>query len=232
MTTRTPALAIDETTSLDVNGSQQRVRLCAERPGLPPLVIVQHGPGVPLLHEVPKFQRRLRLERNFLVVYWEQRGCGNTSADDARQVSLAQQVEDLQAVVRWVADRTRQRVLLFGVSIGATLSLLAAAHAKGPTSKPSSPIRPTCRRARAMRRSMPSCTSVCATPGRGRMRRVLTKLGPPPYLDPRTFQRRAILLADFGTIERGRTFNALLRETLVAMVRRYGVLGTAGRCGT
>lgn len=89
MTTRTSALAIDETTLLDVNGSHQRVRLCAERPGLPPLLIVQHGPGVPLLHEVSKFQRRLRLERNFLVVYWEQRGCGNTSADAARGQLLA-----------------------------------------------------------------------------------------------------------------------------------------------
>ena len=50
MTTSTPALAIDDTTTIDVNGSQQRVRLCAERAGLPPLLIVQHGPGFPLLH--------------------------------------------------------------------------------------------------------------------------------------------------------------------------------------
>jgi hypothetical protein len=41
MTTKMPALAIDETTTLDINGSHQRVRLCAVRPGLPPLVIVQ-----------------------------------------------------------------------------------------------------------------------------------------------------------------------------------------------
>ena len=32
--------------------------------------------------------------------------------------------------------------------------------------------------------------------------------------------------ADFDSIERGKTFNALLRETLVAMVRTYGVFGT------
>src|SRR3954453_6951140 len=128
MITKRPALAIDETTSLDVNDSRQRVHLCAERTGLPPLLIVQHGPGFPLLHEVTKFQRRLGLERDFLVVYWEQRGCGDSPADDAGRVSLAQQIEDLQAVVKWVADRTRQRVLLFGVSMGATLSLLAAAR--------------------------------------------------------------------------------------------------------
>jgi pimeloyl-ACP methyl ester carboxylesterase len=62
--------------------------------------------------------------------------------------------------------------------------------------------------------------------GTRRLQRALKKLGPPPYLDPRAFQRRAVLLTDFGSIERGRTFNALLRETLVAMVRTYGVLGS------
>ena len=80
MRTKTPALAIDETTTLEINGSPQCVRLCATRPGLPPLLIVQHGPGVPLLHEVKKFRRRLELERDYLVVSWEQRGCGNAPA--------------------------------------------------------------------------------------------------------------------------------------------------------
>jgi pimeloyl-ACP methyl ester carboxylesterase len=225
MTTRKPALAVDETTWLDINGSQQRVRLCAERRGLPPVVIVQHGPGIPLLHEVPKFQRRLHLERTFLVVYWEQRGCGNTSVDAARQVSLAQQVEDLQAVVRRVADRTQQRVLLFGVSIGATLSLLAAArdgiHVKAVIAN--SPDLQTRVADAAVDAFLRGCVRRSA---KRRLQRIVTKLGSPPYLNPRTFQRRAVLLANFGTIECGRTFNALLRETHVAMVRRYRVAGT------
>src|SRR3954470_1201937 len=128
MTTKNPALAIDETHALDINGSRQWVRLCASRAGLPPLVVVQHGPGVPILYEVAKFQRRLHLERDHLVIYWEQRGCGNASADDARRVSLAQQVEDLQSIVRWVADRPQQRLLLFCISMGETISLRAAAQ--------------------------------------------------------------------------------------------------------
>jgi len=62
--------------------------------------------------------------------------------------------------------------------------------------------------------------------GTRRLRRALTKLGPPPYVHPRSFQRRAILLANLGSIERGRTFGASLRETLVAMTGSYGVTGT------
>jgi pimeloyl-ACP methyl ester carboxylesterase len=225
MTEKTRALAIDETITLDVNGSRQPVRVCAERPGLPPLLIVQHGPGFPLLHDVPKFQRRLRLERDFWVVYWEQRGCGNASAADARNVSLAQQVDDLQTVVAWAADRTKRSVVLFGVSIGATLSLLAAAresiHIRAViANSPDLQTRAGDAAADAflheqVRRS-----------GTRRLARALMKLGPPPYLDPRTLQRRAVLLTDFGTIERGRTFAQSLSQTLVAMVRRYGIAGT------
>jgi pimeloyl-ACP methyl ester carboxylesterase len=58
------------------------------------------------------------------------------------------------------------------------------------------------------------------------LERALTKLGPPPYLTPQAFQRRAVLLTNFGSIERGKTFNALIGETLGAMVRTYGILGT------
>jgi pimeloyl-ACP methyl ester carboxylesterase len=226
MTTKRPPLAIDETIALEINGSQQRVRLCATRAGLPPLLIVQHGPGVPVLHEVAKFQRRLQLERNHLVVYWEQRGCGNASAAEAERVSLAQQIDDLRDVVRWVADRTQQDVLLFGISIGATISLLAASHGAA--------------RVKAIVANSPDLDTRAGDAavdaflheqvrrgGNGRSRRTLRKLGPPPYLQPQSLQRRAVLLADFGSIECGTTFFAMLRETLVAMARTYGIVGTA-----
>ena len=225
MMKKTPTLAVDETISLDINGSTQRVRMCAARPGLQPLVIVQHGPGFPLLHEVPKFQQRLDLERDFLVVYWEPRGCGNASADEARQASLAQQVDDLQAVLAWVAGRTGQRVLLFGISLGATISLLAAARDGAPVKAviANSPDLQTRHSDAAVDAFLHEHVRRAGT---RRLRRALTRLGPAPYLDPRAFQRRAILLTNFGSIERGRTFTAVLVETLVAMVGRYGVLGT------
>src|SRR5215831_3802743 len=125
--TRAP-LAIDKTITLDINGSRQSIRLCAARSGLPPLLVVQGGPALPLLNEVAKFQRLLNLETDFLVAYWEQRGCGNASADDAQSVSLAQQVEDLRSVLRWLNDETRQRAVVLGISIGGTFSLLAVEH--------------------------------------------------------------------------------------------------------
>jgi pimeloyl-ACP methyl ester carboxylesterase len=63
--------------------------------------------------------------------------------------------------------------------------------------------------------------------GNRRLRRRVRALEKPPYLDPAAVQRRARLLADLGTIERGKTFNALLREALFSMIRTYGVVGAA-----
>ena len=60
MTKRT-RLAVDRTITVDINGSPQRIRLCAESTGLPPLLVVQGGPGLPMLDEVAKFQRLLNL---------------------------------------------------------------------------------------------------------------------------------------------------------------------------
>ncbi|MEO8624173.1 MAG: hypothetical protein ABI625_24040, partial [bacterium] len=94
------ALAVDKTVVLTINGSAQKVRMTSSRPGLPPLLVVQAGPGLPMLHEVSKFQQLLQFERDFLVFYWEQRGTGPSPAADAAGVSMRQQVDDLHAVLR------------------------------------------------------------------------------------------------------------------------------------
>ena len=128
MSMRTP-LAVDKTITLDINGSTQRIRLCATRTGLPPLLIVQAGPGLPLLNEVAKFQRRLRLEQQFLVAYWEQRGCGNASREDAMSASFQQQVDDLRHGLALAARARRsRRAVVFGISLGATIALRAVEH--------------------------------------------------------------------------------------------------------
>ena len=219
------SLAVDKTTTLDVNGSTQRIRLCATRTGLPPLLIVQAGPGLPILNEVAKFQRRLRLEQEFLVAYWEQRGCGAASRQDAMSVSFQQQVDDLRQVLRWLRDETKQTAVVFGISIGATIVLRAVEH------------EPDCvKSVVAISLDTHTVWSDAAADAflreqslrapRRRLSRKVRALDKPPYVDPTAIQRRARLLADLGTIERGKTFNALLREALFSMIRTYGVVGT------
>src|SRR4249920_2143474 len=204
-----PSLAVDKTIALDINGSTQRIRLCATRTGLPPLLIVQAGPGLPVLNEAAKLQRRLRLEQHFLVAYWEQRGCGAASREDARSASFQRQVDDLRQVLRWLREETKQTAVVFGISLGATIVLRAVEH------------EPDCvKSVIAISVDTHTAWSDAAADAflqeqslRGESRRLSRRvraLETPPYVDPAALQRRARLLADLGTIERGKTFNALL----------------------
>jgi pimeloyl-ACP methyl ester carboxylesterase len=223
---KTPAqLTIDDTTTLDIDGTRQRVRRSAERRGQPPLLIVQGGPALPLRHEVDKFRRRLNFERDFLVAYWDQRGCGDAPAADARGVSMARQVDDLRAVIRWLHGETGRPVLLLGISIGGTWALQAAAS-EPERVQAIIAISPD---ARTVDSDATAEAFLLAQAGRaasGRLGRRVRAVGRPPYVDPGPFQRRARLLADLGTIERGMTFSGLVREFFPALLRTYGIAGT------
>jgi pimeloyl-ACP methyl ester carboxylesterase len=219
-------LAVDQTVKLSINGSTQPIRMCATRTGLPPLLIVQAGPGLPLLNEVPKFQKRLRLESDFLVCYWDQRGCGNASRLDATSVSLKRQVDDLRAVLEWVHTETKQRVIVFGISLGATFTLQAAAQ-EPDRIKAVVAISADSDTARSDASIDSFLQQRAARANNRRLSAKLEKLGKPPYTASAAFQQRARMVIDLGGIEYGKTFNALFRETLVGMIGAYGPIGTA-----
>jgi hypothetical protein len=54
--------------------STQWIRIRAANANNPLLLLVQMGPGLPMINEVPAFGRALSLEDDFTVVYWDQRG--------------------------------------------------------------------------------------------------------------------------------------------------------------
>lgn len=219
-------LAIEKTVKLEINGSTQQIRLCAERTGLPPILIVQAGPGLPVLHEVAKIQQHLHLESEFLVGYWEQRGCGAASQQDAKSVSLQQQVDDLRTVLQWLQNETKQAVIVFGISLGATIALQALEH-EPEKAKAVIAISPDSSTIRSDASVNTFLQRQSVLSGDRRFIGKLKKLGEPPYTNPSAFQRRARLLTDLGGIERGKKFSTLLRETLFGMIRTYGLVGTA-----
>lgn len=222
---RTPN-TIDKTVKLEINGSTQRIRMCAEHAGLPPLLIVQAGPGLPLLNEVAKFQRHLRLESDFLVGYWEQRGCGAAPQQDAKSVSLQRQVDDLRSVLRWLQNETQKAVIVFGISLGTTISLRAAAH-EPAAAKSVIAVSPDANTASSDAAVYSFLQEQGALSKDSRFSERVKKLGQPPYTDSAAFQLRGRLLADLGGIEHGKKFSAVLRETLWGMIRAYGLVGTA-----
>jgi pimeloyl-ACP methyl ester carboxylesterase len=218
-------LEIDRTVNLNVNGCAQKLRLCGARAGLPPLLVVQAGPALPLLHEVPKFQRLLNLEQHFLVGYWEQRGCGNAPRNEAMSVSWPQQTSDLRTVLAWFHGETKERAVVLGISIGGTMALRAVEH-EGDRVKAVIVVSPDSNTAESDASVEAFLRKQARTAGNGRLARRIAKLPKPPFVEPAPFLQRARLLADLGTIEYGMTSVALLREMLVGMIRAYGISGT------
>ena len=45
----------------------------------PVLLLMQQGPGLPIINETRTYERLLGLEKDFTVVYWDQRGTGLSS---------------------------------------------------------------------------------------------------------------------------------------------------------
>jgi len=221
---RRSAGGVDRTILLEVNGTRQRLRLCAGRAGLPPILIVQAGPGFPLLNEVEKFQRRLGLEEDFTVAYWDQRACGPASSSDVQGLTLTTQVDDLCVVLKWLQAETTQQVVVLGISLGATVALRAAARAWDSVKAlvlVSIDVDTTAS-------DVSTLTYLQDQASRSNDRKMATfvaKLGPPPYTTPSPFQLRARMLADLGVVERGKRFSTLLLELLPSLIRTYGLLG-------
>ncbi|HTH16053.1 MAG TPA: alpha/beta hydrolase [Magnetospirillum sp.] len=216
-----PSFACDRSLLLDVNGTRQRLRLCAARLGLPPLLVVQAGPGLPLLHEAGRFQHLLALEDHFTVAYWDQRGCGPAPLRDARSVSLASQADDLSWVLRWLAGEIGQPVVVLGISLGAALAVRAARSLDA--------VRAVVAVSIDADSAMGDAGALAflreAACGDAKLKRAVAKLGPPPYVAPGPFQARARLLSDQGAIEHGGRFGSMLRRMLGGLVATYGMFG-------
>jgi proline iminopeptidase len=127
-------------------------------------------------------------------------------------------------VLRWLHAETGQRVLMLGISWGATIVLQAVADDPDRVTSvvAISPDLQTADNDAAAHQFLHELTL-----GADRLaeRRRVMKLGTPPYLDLAAFQRRARLLMDLGTIERQKNFSGLLRELSFGLIRTYGVVG-------
>jgi hypothetical protein len=83
-------MEIDRREAVQLGASTQWIRIRAVNTRNPLLLLVQMGPGLPMLNEARTFERLLSLEDNFTVVYYPS-GSGRCSQ---RSVSACQQQHD------------------------------------------------------------------------------------------------------------------------------------------
>jgi pimeloyl-ACP methyl ester carboxylesterase len=202
----------------DINGSMQHV-LVRGPEAAPVLLLVQAGPGLPMIHEADALQAQLQLEQRWRVAYWDQRGTGlsleaSTAALDCETLS-----RDLSALSEALCARFGvEHIDVVGFSFGGSVALLAAANGRarirrviavGPDVDLPASEEFAWRFARdeALRR------------GHRRALRELALIGPPPHDSPQRFITRVKWVSNFGGVAVGMTFVGMFATLVARLIR-------------
>ena len=121
--------SIAEIAYLRLGGFDQWVMIRGESTANPLLILVHGGPGFPEMRLFRCFNAQL--EKNFTVVYWEQRGTGKSfdSKIPKSSMTVEQFIADLDDLVDAVSKRfAKKEVVIYGHSWGSALGMLYAAR--------------------------------------------------------------------------------------------------------
>src|SRR5262245_11276996 len=121
-------MEIDELQSVPLGATTHWIRIRGSDTSNPVLLLMQLGPGVPMINEARRFEQLLGLEDSFTVVYWDQRGTGLTLRNAAPQDDLtpARMVGDTMSLLELLRDRFDTKPIVAGFSFGATFAAYAA----------------------------------------------------------------------------------------------------------
>ncbi len=201
---------------VSVGNDRQWILVRGERRDLPVLLLVQAGPGFPIIHEADALQKRLRWEDAYRVVYWDMRGCGKSFHPDVSfgEAPLERLVLDIREMIDFLLERLEvPEITLLGFSLGASLSVLAARRSpKGVHAligvgtdiclAESEPMAQDFLWQEANRRNHKKALGA------------LGKLGDPPYTRSAPFMERAKWMTEFGGIHRTERYGSLLLKNL------------------
>ena len=121
--------AIAELGAIEVNGDRQFLLIRGKDKSKPVLLFLHGGPGMPAMYLGHKFQRPL--EKEFVVVHWDQRASGKSyrSDIDPALISTSQLIKDAEAVIGHLQSQLGvDEVYVVGHSHGSFLGAILAAQ--------------------------------------------------------------------------------------------------------
>jgi pimeloyl-ACP methyl ester carboxylesterase len=216
-------MKIDSLEGIQLGGITQWIRVRGTDVTNPVLLLMQQGPGLPIINDAARMEHLLGLENAFTVVYWDQRGTGLSSRPLSKnsnpfEISVTRMVDDTVTLLELLHDRFGGKTVVAGFSFGATFAAYAAMRR---------PELVAALVATGMDIDLPMAEdnayafALDAARQRGHRRaiRQLEAIGAPPHTTMRQFTTRARWAANFGGVAANATFNSLLRALLVSLVR-------------
>jgi proline iminopeptidase len=211
-------MTIDELEAVRLGETEQWIRIRGRDFANPVLLLIQQGPGLPMINEARRFERVLGLEQDFTVVYWDQRGCGRSlRRQKTAALSLKAMVADTVSLLEYLRERFGTKVLVAGFSLGATIGALAAAQRPdlvatlvavgmdidGPA---------------AETRAYDFALATAHERGHKRAVRQLEEIGPPPHLRADQFTTRVRWASDFGGVNLSANYGSMVRGLLASLL--------------
>jgi pimeloyl-ACP methyl ester carboxylesterase len=213
-------MEIDRRESVQLGESTQWIRIRAANARNPLLLLVQMGPGLPMINEVRRFGRLLSLEDDFTVIYWDQRGCGRSlrSRNTTREQSVQAMVTDTERLLAMLCDRFDTPPVVVGFSMGAAIAALATARRPDLVATLVT-VGMDIDGAAAEKSAYEFALAAARTRKNRRAIRQLEAIGPSPHLQPEKFATRARWAANFGGVRHGHTYNSMVRSLLFSLLR-------------
>jgi pimeloyl-ACP methyl ester carboxylesterase len=212
-------MATDELEAVQLGGTTQWIRTRGAESSNPVLLLVQQGPGLPMINEARRFERLLGLEAAFTVVYWDQRGCGRSlRGPKTTDISLEAMVGDTVALLGLLRDRSGQKTYVAGFSFGATVAAYAAAK-RPDLVEVLVAVGTGIDGTAAANNAYDFALSTARQRGNRRATRQLEAIGPPPHLRSKQFSTRARWASNFGGVSRDENYASLVRGLLASLAR-------------
>ena len=220
MTKNSQHSQVDSLERFDFGGPPQWALIRGQSETSPVLLLVQQGPGLSLIQDVPELQRQLHLEEHFRVVYWDQRGTGKSfNAQDREPIALQTAVGDVRAMVRALCQRLGVAQLdVVGFSFGGSLALLACADDSLPV-RSLICVAPDVNLLAAERFAYSFALAEAERRGHKGALRALRAIGEPPHADAKHFMTRVKWIGNFGGVHHGKNFGGLLRSNVARLWR-------------
>ena len=213
-------MAIDEREAVHFGDTAQWIRIRGVDPSNPVLLLIQQGPGLPMMNEARRFEDLLGLEQEFTVVYWDQRRCGRSlrGPEEPTGISIEAMVADTVSLLEGLRDRFGREIFVIGFSLGGAIGAYAAAQ-RPDLFETLVVVGLDIDGGAAGTSAYDFALNGALKRGKRRAIRQLEAIGPPPHLESKQFSTRVRWATNFGGVTTHETYSTLARGLLVSMVR-------------
>ena len=213
-------MAIDQREKVHFGDTTQWLRIRGVDASNPVVLLIQQGPGLPMMNEARRFEHLLGLEREFTVVYWDQRRCGRSlrGPEEPTGISIDAMVSDTVSVLQWLRDRFAEEVFVIGFSFGGAIGAFAASQ-RPDLVETLVAVGLDIDGAAAGTNAYDFALKTAVERGKGRAIRQLEAIGPPPHLKLKQFSTRVRWASNFGGVTTHESYSSLARQLLTSMAR-------------